>query len=419
MGLLTRLFRGEGKAAAISALLPTWRMATGPQTPTSYERVAREGYAGNELVYACVEEWATDIAEPPLQAVRDTPQGEQVVPGHPAVRLIEQPNPWLSGPELLGAIELGLKLAGNAYLWKARSAAGRVTELWPLRPDRVRVLPDRDRYIAGYEYRAYDVTVGLPPQDVIHFRTRHPLDDYYGMPPLMAAFGRVDLDNYMRTVVSAFLQNAGMPSGVLTLATRLSEEEKRMLRERWRTQFGGVNTGGILITEGGEEARFTPLSMSLGTRGLVVPELDEIDEARIAAVFRVPLSVLGGRLGYQSSSYANRRSDREEFTERQLVPEWRYLASVLTRDLLSEFPAPQADRLRFDLSQVRALSEDEDKRHARLREDLLAGAITVQEFRRQVGLDPELPDGEVLYVPVRVMPVPTADAPARIEAPRE
>lgn len=395
---------------AIGAMVPLGQAGVPQAPPATYDRLAREGYGGNEIVYACIEEWCTDIAEPPIVAVRITPDGDETLPDHPAVRLLDNPNPWLTREELLGAIELGLKLAGNAYVHIARSAGGRPVELWPLRPDRVRVIPDRERYLAGYEYRLGDIAVRLPPEDVIHFRTRHPLDDYYGMPPLMPAAGRVDLDNWMRQVVSAYMRNAGMPSGVLQLSARLDEAEKRLLRSRWRTEFGGPNAGGLLITEGSEEVRFTPVSMPLGQRGLVIPELDEMSEARIAGVFKVPLSVLGLRLGYQSSSYANRRSDREEFTERQLVPEWAYLASVLSRALLRDFPIRPQGALRFDLARVRALQDDQDKLHARLREDLLAGAITVQEFRRAVGLPPDLPESEVVYLPVRVTPVGTGAA---------
>ena len=225
MGLLTttltRWLAPAAKTAAVGALIPPWQAGTPQAAPPAaggaYNRYATEGYGANEIVYACVEELATSAAEPAWAAYRRTAQGPETLPTHPVLDLLEQPNPFMSQYDLIAGIILYLQVAGNAYVEKVRSGSGRVTELWLLRPDRVRVIPDERTFIRGYEY-----TLGVEPRilsaaDCIHVKLRHPADDYYGLAPLSVIAGRADTDNWAKAFTRAFFTNAGVPAGLLTL----------------------------------------------------------------------------------------------------------------------------------------------------------------------------------------------------------
>lgn len=375
-----------------------------------YDTYVREGYQKNELVYTCVEEWATDIAEAQIKAYTDGPDEPEEVKRHGAVALLNHPNPFLSGDDLLGGIEMYKRIAGNAYTLKVRSAGHKVVELWLLRPDRVRIVPDRQRHIHHYEYRIGAEKFDLPPEDVIHDRTRNPYDDLYGMPPLMAASGRTDIDNFMRDMVKGFLQNSGVPAGILQVAGKLTDQEKALVRARFRNEFGGGNAGNLMVSDGGTEApHYTPMSMPLGTRGLIVPELDEMDEARICMVFRVPLSLVGARLAQIHSTLGQngRIADQQFFSEKQLIPEWKSLASNWTRQLLPDFGG--ADRLEFDLNSVRSLTEDQNALHTRVRSNVSGLVQSIQESRAQLGLPRDPKPDDIFLVPMNVVPTTWAD----------
>jgi phage portal protein BeeE len=280
-------------------------------------------------------------------------------------------------------------------------------ELWLLRPDRVKVVPDRDNYISHYEYNNGTGVDNIAAEDIIHLRTRHPFNDFYGMPPLMAAAGRVDIDNFMRDVVKGFLANSGVPAGILRLRAQVSEQDKALFRSRFRTDFGGGNAGNVMVVTGDKDsADYTPLALPLGARGLVIPELDEIDEARIPMVYRVPPSILGSRLGMNSSSYGNRKSDREEFTQRQLVPEWQSVGSALTQSLLPEFGG--ADFLAFDQTTVAALQQDMDAVSKRIMSELGGGARSLQESRKALGLSPEPDPNDTFLIPTNYAATPVS-----------
>lgn len=393
------------KTTNAAAFVTPWMSGQAQFPDNSYETIFREGYGKNPIVFACIEEWATDFAEPELRAYRNTPNGPEVVADHPAVALWNNPNPWLSGDDLAGGVQMYKRMAGNSYILKVRSGARKTVELWQPRPDRMRVIPDRTQYIRGYQYRNGAETIDIPAADVIHLKTRHPFNDFYGMPPLMAAAGRVDIDNFMGDIIKGFLRNSGVPAGIMRIQGAVSEQEKALFRSRFRLDFGGDSSGNVMVINGPKDAvDYQPLAMPLGARGLVIPELDEMSEARIAMVFRVPQSILNSRLGMSSSSYGNRKSDREEFTQRQLVPEWQSVASALTQSLLPEFGG--ADFLAFDLSTVQALAQDMTALSERIVKEVTSGIRSREEGRKAIGLPPDADPDDTFYVPTTVTPTP-------------
>src|SRR5579862_3821465 len=161
MGALAKAFSRLGtilpeQKTAVGAQIPTWEQGN-PQSPRywhNYYRYAIEGYASSEIVFACVEELATSAAEPRLVAVRKDAKGKaEQLHDHPILALFERPNPFTSRFQLIAGLIMYRAVAGNAYLNLVRSRAGKTVELWPLRPDRVFVNPDAQKYIGGWEYR--------------------------------------------------------------------------------------------------------------------------------------------------------------------------------------------------------------------------------------------------------------------------
>jgi phage portal protein BeeE len=143
-----------------------------------------------------------------------------------------------------------------------------------------------------------------------------------------------------------------------------------------------------------------------------------VSEARIAMVFGVPLTIIGARLGVSSSSYANKRSDRESFWDEHLAPLYKEMSGPLNSrpkdvrrvGLTADFPGVQ--EVAFDLSDVRALQEDQDKIHARYRANLQAGGMTMEEFREKTGLAAEVPSAGTFLIPSNMVAVPAADVRA-------
>jgi phage portal protein BeeE len=129
--------------------------------------------------------------------------------------------------------------------------------------------------------------------------------------------------------------------------------------------------------------------------------LHRIPEERIAAVMGVPAIIAGLGAGLERSTYSNFREAREMFTEAKLVPMWRMDGSKLNTSLKPDFTSDEAVYIDYDLSDVRALQEDMDKRYARLNIGVQGARpwVTINEARSDVGLPP-VDGGDDLIEPI-------------------
>jgi HK97 family phage portal protein len=421
-----------------------------------YQTGAR-AYSRNEIVFSAVEMLATSASEPHILGRRfrrdrphirneehrllaaGLPRREvqnrlitngffQDLPNHALVQLLEKPNPWMSHGQMWGTVVMDRALAGNSYLLKARvqngPMKGAIAELWRLRPDRVRIIPSKTNFIEGYEYGTGRDKVTYKPEDIVHFKTRHPLDDYYGMPPLMAAAGRVAIDEDMQTFLRSFYESGGSgPGSILTMKQSLSPEARKEIEDHIRTKFGNVGGPQEWLLLDNTESSYDRVGLERGLRDALPKELDAVSEARIAMVFGIPGSILGLLIGYESSSYANKRQDWQVFWDLTMTPLLDSLDDTLNLQLTPDFGG--IDEVLFDLSNIRALQEDVDGIHERHRKDLTSGGESWEEFREATGHDPKDTDGMFL-VPSNLVPVsgavlagkePLPVAPARPQIP--
>lgn len=387
---------------AVGAAIQTWQEGVPQQPREPYYRYALEGYSRNELCYACVEELSTSAAEPRIAAYANNLKGkpEQII-NHPLVELFEHPNPFTSRYAFIAQLIMYRSVCGNAYVHKVRSASGKVVQLWTLRPDRMFVVPDEQKHILGWKYILGAQQYFLLAEDVIQFKTRNPLDDWYGLPPLAVIGARVDTDNAMRAFTNSFFNNAGVPAGLLKLSKQATEAEKQSIKDRFHTAVGSGNWHSLLVldnigTQGGDVS-YTPMGLPLGAQGIVLPELDEINEARIPMVYGVPLELIGARLSMLHGNRTTMKEARATFWDETLAPLYQELAADLSLGLIEDFN--DADYIDFDLSTVRALQEDQDAKHARVRSDVAAGIKSVQEARAALGDEPEFTADAILAIP--------------------
>lgn len=375
----------------------------------NYVQYATEGYSTNALVYACINELASSVSEPHMQVLQagrwTHAQDAGSSQAHRLARLMEQPNPWFSHVEFWTAVVMYRSIWGNAYALKVRSMSGAVQELWLLRPDRVNIVPDAQNYIRRFEYNIGDrEPIPIVPEDIIHFKTPNPLNDFYGMPPLKGIAKVVDLDNYGFDFVSDYYTHAGVPGGILTTKAKLSDLQKAEIKERFNKDYGNGKWHSLLVLDSAE-ATFQAMTANLGAQGLVLPELNKILEARITGAYGVPPTLVGTVIGTEASSYGNKKSERESFWNETIKPLYRELEGPLNRALVPDFLGVQ--RIEFDLSQVGALLPDADALHKRLRDDLMAGGISQEEFRRLAGYEEAPPAGHTFLIPSNLTQTPT------------
>lgn len=385
-----------------SSSVPVYQSGQAQLPNAKYDTYAREGYMKNEVVFACIDELSTTAAEPKLKIRSGTTwktEGQ-------VLDLMNRPNPFMDRFEFWSTIIMHRSLAGNAYALMVRSGSGRVVELWLMRPDRVKVVPSAESYISHY---TYDIgggqVVNLPTEDVIHWKTRHPVDDWYGMPPLMPVSGRTDIDNFMKDFVKAAFQNGGMPGAVLSIKQKVSPEDKEAIRNRFRNTFAGPAGWHEMLILDNAESSYTPMTMSLGQRGLVVPELDNISVERICSAFHVFPPLIGYMM--ESGGYNSLFALERHWWTSTVIPLYKELVGPLNLRLLPNFA--RVNELEFDMSDVWALQEDVDRVANRWTNVGQKGFASVEEVREKLGLPREIPAGDTFLLPSSSEPIEGED----------
>lgn len=323
----------ERKASVTGAVVAMNVQGRPVWTPRNHENLAREGFAKNPVAYRCVRMVAEACASVPLRVEFE---GRRVS-DHPLCRLIERPNSEQGGADLREALYGGLMTAGNAYV-EAVALDDTPFELWSLRPDRVKVVPNARGWPDGYAYTAGGREVRIGRDDgwlkVLHLKLWHPLDDWYGFSPLEAAAFSIDVHNASGAWNKALLDNAARPCGALVYGagSRMSDGQFARLREQLvEAHAGADNAGKPLLLEGGLE--WKPMSLSPA-------DMDFIDgkyaAARdIALAFGVPGQLLGIP---GDNSFANYREANAGFWRQTVLPLAEKVTAGLSAWLAEKFP---------------------------------------------------------------------------------
>jgi HK97 family phage portal protein len=162
----------------------------------------RSGVAINEVtamkcldVFACIRCIAEDIAKLPLYLYKRTgDRGKERVLNHVADLLNKQPNPEMTAFDFKTALQGHVLSWGNAFAEIEFTNSGQPYALWPLPPDRMKVLRNKAREIV-YEFRPnyIDQPTLLPAWKVLHIKGLG-FDGLVGYSPIRVAAENIGVD---------------------------------------------------------------------------------------------------------------------------------------------------------------------------------------------------------------------------------
>lgn len=159
---------------------------------------------------------------------------------HDLLTLWDRPNPFYSGFEFRELTGQHFALVGEAW-WVKLRVGGRVTELWPVRPDRMHVVPHPTEHIAGYVYKIGGEKIPLEIRDVIFVRRPSPWDPYRGIGPVGAILTDIHGDKAAAQWTLAFFKNGASPGGIVEVAEGMSDAEFEQMVTRWKQQHQGAS----------------------------------------------------------------------------------------------------------------------------------------------------------------------------------
>lgn len=292
MSLVGRMFapRPDAGVRGLDTLIDA--MSFGGKVTDSGQRVTVNGALHLDSVLAAAVLLSETVGTLPLKTYQRKVGGGRVEAWYDRTyRLLhDEPNEEMTAATVWSLIELHLVTWGNGYLGKQRKG-DQVVGLWPLLPERMRVL--REGGVKKFKYWAPDGNeYTYTARDVLHFMGPS-LDGLVGLSPI--SYGRQAIGTALagEEFGALFFNNAAVPRGVLETQGELSEPASKRLKAQWDAAVGGKNMHKVAVLEGG--TKFHAITMPLEDAQFV--EQAKLSVQKIARIFNIPPELIGGESG--------------------------------------------------------------------------------------------------------------------------
>lgn len=254
---------------------------------------------------------------------------EEVV-SHPVLNLLNRPNSFMTRQELFEIVQQHIDLAGEAFII-VKKFAGIPYELWPYRPDMMRVAASAENYIAGYVAITPDnEEVPFDPDEVIHLRMPNPMNPFRGVAPVASLL--VDLDSHrMASEFNRnFFLNDATPGGMIVVPRGMNDAEFERTVARYQRNHKGVsNAHKVAFIEEGNW-----ISTATSMKEMQFVELRQVSEETILKAFGFPKFKLGI---VQDVNRASAEASDVLYAKSLMVPRLERIKQALNNDLLSMF----------------------------------------------------------------------------------
>lgn len=368
-----------------------------PGKTTSGVRVDDNTAMRLAVLYACVNLIAQDLAKVPLVMYRRKDDGGRVrVTNHPVVDLLRKPTRNLTAIEWKERLQGHQLLRGNGYCEMRTDWRGRVVELFPWKPDNVRVevMPDE-----SLRYHVRNPQGGTEKiyldGEVLHLRGLS-LDGPLGLSPIDMMKEALGEAVASQSYGATFFANDARPNIVLEHPTHFQNDG---MREEWlkafKRAFGGSNRFSTMLTEYGIKVNQLPL---VSHADLQFIELRKFKNNEICAIFRVPphkVAIL------ERSTNNNIEHQGIEYVTDCLLTWCRRWEERLSEALLAD---DEREEYYFEFLLDALMRGDTKSRYDAYTSAVVgAGWLTRNEVRRRENLD-DLPDLDEPLQPLNMVP---------------
>lgn len=370
-----RKFFSGAKSAGETGVASVLGMFWGASAPDLYSKNRLAAY--KSWVQACVSAIADDVADTQFRLEKKTKDGWEKL-DHPAMEILNHPNPLQSAFDLYFATAAYLKLDGNSFWWILKNKGGKIAEVWPLDPTTITVKTDSNGSVTNYTVATPKGGKDIPKNEMVHFKTFNPFSKYRGMGTVEAAAIAIDTDEYASRWNKNFFANSAVPSAALQTDQELSKEQAKLIEETWLAKYTGVNNAHKLaILHSG--LKYQPTNPN--QKDMQFLEQRKFSRDEILAIFRVPKMILGI---VEDVNRANAEASDYIFAKRVIKPLIIMVANGLTANYLPMWGLGGGDyRVWFDdpVPQNRELEIQEDEAGIR------SGYLTINEVRNRRGFD--------------------------------
>jgi len=357
-----------------------------------------ELYKKHVWTYAGIFAIASTVAKLPrtLVKVNKATGDREEIRDHEVLSLLDYPNPETTGYDWFERGMIHIESCGNAYSeivygTTEQRQAGRVikaetrpSELWAIRPDRLKPIPAKDgNGLDHWEFqlKKWGRKKEFAVDEILPWGYTDPMETLFGLGSLQPALDDLRQDVAMAAWNLDFFENGMTPQGIFrtdqTLQRNQAEDIAKQIKE---FLMGGRR---VLILGRGMEWQTVStdpkdIDFHLGR--------NDNREAILAGLGVPPVKV--GLL--EHAKYDNYRLQAEAFHRDTILPKLRKIQGAINLFLLPRYPdlkrTPQVDWLfEFDVEEL--LAEDRDKLTDRVIKKLRHGMLTIDEALEETGHD--------------------------------
>lgn len=334
---------------------------------------------------------------------------------HPAVKLLNNPNPFTSQYSLWLMSVIYWCSKGDVYFLKARkNMTGEIAQLWQIpywmmSPKKNDGQETTDKFVDYYEYTpGAGKVIKYAPEDVIHLKHGHNPDNLReGYSQMYSLLREIFTDDEASNYVAALLANSGVPGVILSpkdASSDVSPAQMKENKEYIRDRFSGDRRGEPLATPVPIEVK----EFGYDPKKMDVSGIRNVSEERVCSLLGLPSAVVGFGSGMEQTKDGSTMRDLIKLAWFGcIIPNQKMIAAELTRNLREDFKLAENQRIGFDRRFVSVLQEDKLTQNRALSIAVTGAWMKRSEARKAAGLDVG-PEDDVYLVPMGLI---EADSP--------
>lgn len=360
-------------------------------------------YRKHVWVYAAVYAISSNISSLKFRVARQLKDGTlEDNPRNPFFKILENPNPHMTGVFLKEFTSASLELMGNAYWGIERDPNGVPVELWPLPAHMMRVVASDKNMVDHYVYSPPSrpgSPVRYDSNDVFHFKYTNPDNLVYGHGSMRSALISATTDLYAQLWNRNFFRNSARPDAIITSTTAIDTTNRNLVLKGFRQMFSGPANA--------RKVAFLPMGMKYEPVDSKHSDMEflsgrKMSREEVLTAFGVPPAMAGI---LENANYSNSEVQERIFWKHTLLPKVRSLSATMTKRVQQVTYLTDCV-VELDVSKVDALREDEKAKAetAKVYSDI---GVPFKIINDRLGLGfPEFQDWD------KPRPVPTIGLPA-------
>ena len=323
-----------------------------PSYPDDYSVKYQSVFSAVTAVYRCVTVISQTIANLKLIATNKNSGVVIDINDDPNLKVLRRPNKWQTYFDFWEQHFGYLELQGEVPWLLDIKRDGQIKSIFPLRPDRIRIIPSATSYIGGYIFDVGGEQVPLSAEEIQFWKYFNPSNEWRGTSPISAAANDIELELQSVKANQNIYKKGARPSGILTTDKPVQLPQLQQLSDEFNSKYTGSDKFGkvVFLSHG-----FKWDQMSMSNKDMQTLEQRVYSGDQVGEVYGVP-PILRMKMK-DSSVISNTNSQISIFWENTIMPK-----ITKTEQIMNEFIIPRITRrpikVAFDKSKSEALKRD-------------------------------------------------------------